>query len=267
MARSHLIRSALVFAVAGACYAATPAQAADSLAPAGAPRTWLPNEPWVMEHWLPYDEGALLRVLHMSRDDVRRYFQGNRLEVVPPLAQIARRRGISPRRLAARLVRQWHPRVTHRRLVLLVDRATRSLTQGHLLQHMFFHPMHERALTKASESIFGATPSELAAALQQGRSRREVGHGHGRTDAQMHAATERALRQAQATGVRLHLTPPREAQRALADQIPEIERWLDERGKLATDPQAMRSRAMAARAGSGGWEFPPARPLCQLTPN
>ncbi|MDP9293388.1 MAG: hypothetical protein M3O90_03015, partial [Actinomycetota bacterium] len=28
----------------------------DSDAPPGAPPHWLPNEPWVMQHWLPYDE-------------------------------------------------------------------------------------------------------------------------------------------------------------------------------------------------------------------
>ena len=39
----------------------------DSDAPPGAPPHWLPNERWVMQHWLPYDEQRLFSLLGVDR--------------------------------------------------------------------------------------------------------------------------------------------------------------------------------------------------------
>jgi hypothetical protein len=44
-----------------------PARARDSDAPPGAPDTWLPDEAWVGEHWIPYDERDLYRVLEIDQ--------------------------------------------------------------------------------------------------------------------------------------------------------------------------------------------------------
>ena len=70
----------------------------DPDAPPGAPPHWLPAESWVMQHWIPYDERRLYRLLgvdrgviwHWLRDDTR------------PLADLARQRGWEPEALAAR---------------------------------------------------------------------------------------------------------------------------------------------------------------------
>src|SRR5215211_7370866 len=39
----------------------------DSDAPAHAPAHWLPPEAWVYNHWLPYDEARLCRLLGITR--------------------------------------------------------------------------------------------------------------------------------------------------------------------------------------------------------
>ena len=115
---SRLLGAAVVAATLAA---AAPASAQDSLAPPGSKRTWLPKEAWVLNHWLPYDEGRLFRYLGMSRQDIRVYFQGPKLQRVPPLAVVARRRGYTVSGLARRLVASWHPRVTHKKRALLLD--------------------------------------------------------------------------------------------------------------------------------------------------
>ena len=40
----------------------------DSLAPVDAPAHWLPPEAWVYNHWVPYDEGRLYALLHITRE-------------------------------------------------------------------------------------------------------------------------------------------------------------------------------------------------------
>ncbi len=223
--------------VAVAAVGSTPAQAADSLAPPGAKWNWLPKDDWVHKHWLPYDEGLLFRILDMSREDVRRYFNGDKRQTVAPLANVARTKGYSARRLALRLVRAWHPKTSKRKFAVLIDHATRSLTQGHLMQHMLFHPFHNRNVFRASMDIFGVSMQELNIQLTQGRSRRQIGRQHGRTDDQMRAAIRQALEATQARGVQLKLTPKAEAAREVAVALGALEAWLDESGAGATDPQ------------------------------
>jgi len=63
----------------------------DSDAPANAPAHWLPPEAWVYNHWLPYDETRLYRLLGITRvglweqlrDDRRTLAQ---LAAKPPLS-------------------------------------------------------------------------------------------------------------------------------------------------------------------------------------
>ena len=47
----------------------------DSEAPPGSPPHWLPNETWVMQHWLPYDETRLYSLLGVTRGDVWRWLR------------------------------------------------------------------------------------------------------------------------------------------------------------------------------------------------
>ena len=89
---------ALALAAAAALALAAPCAAKkivthspDSLAPKNAPAHWLPPEAWVYNHWLPYDEGRLYRVLHITRAQLWQQLRDDRRT----LAQLAARRGSS----------------------------------------------------------------------------------------------------------------------------------------------------------------------------
>jgi hypothetical protein len=207
--------------------AAAPARAADSLAPPGAPRSWLPHEDWVLEHWLPYNQNTLFTILGVNLEQVQNYFESDpNAPAVPTLAALARSRGLNVRRLANELVSSWHPRVSRAQYAVLLNRAMRTLTQGHLMQHMLFHPFHDTALFRASPQVFGVTPHDLNLDLAQHMSHIEIGYQHGRTYQQMASSATAVLRAEEAAGVRQHLTPASEAQAELAYQIASLPKLL-----------------------------------------
>ncbi len=145
---------ALVPALAALALLAAPAGAAstDSLAPPDAPPHWLPPEPWIYNHWLPYDEGRLYRLLGITRQELWHQLRDDRHTV----AQLAARHGHrDPRALAAALVAPRAGRTGRTRLATLRRRALRTLTQGHLAQHVFFHSLHQFAIPSAAPDIFG----------------------------------------------------------------------------------------------------------------
>jgi hypothetical protein len=201
----------------------------DSLAPAGAPRKWLPNYDWVMEHWMPYDQQQLFSTLGVTLTQVQTYLASGPLtKPVRPLAGLISSKGLNPQKLANQLVSAWHP--PRAMYAMLVSRAMETFTQGHLMQHMLFHFFHDRALNKATPQIFNVTPKQLQQYLVQGMKRYQVGLQHGRTYQQMVAATAAVLRAEEAVGVRDHLTSPSEAQEELTLQIARIPAWLKDAG-------------------------------------
>jgi hypothetical protein len=44
---------------------------------------------------------------------------------------------------------------------VLESRALRTLTQGHLSQHMFFHSLRQNAIPDAAPAIFGTSTSQF----------------------------------------------------------------------------------------------------------
>src|SRR4051794_823087 len=137
----------------------------DSDAPPGAPPHWLPGERWVMQHWLPYDEARLYKLLGITRGDV---WRGLRDDTRTP-AQLAAARGWAAEDLARELVRPWNGTLRRpERLDLLRDRALRTLTQGHLSQHIFFHSLHQNAIPDAAPKIFGVGSREQFQLLRRG---------------------------------------------------------------------------------------------------
>lgn len=140
LAARHLRPVAVALAALSASAAlVAPSAARDSEAPPHASHRWFPCEGWVMFHWLPYDEARLYRLLGIDRSRLRSWLRDDRRHTI---AQLARRRGIAPEELALRLVRPWRDEVSPGRFRLLRRRALRTLTQGHLAQHIFFHPLH-----------------------------------------------------------------------------------------------------------------------------
>src|SRR3954466_1286404 len=163
----------------------------DSLAPAGAPAHWLAPEDWVYNHWLPYDEGRLYALLAVTRGDIWRQLRDDRHN----LAELARVHGWpSPAKLAAALVAPRRGQVTPAMLRVLEARALRTITQGHLAQHLFFHSLHQFAIPSEAPDIFGVTDARFRVLRRGEQSPLDVGRVHGRSPSQIQALAAAVLR-------------------------------------------------------------------------
>lgn len=202
------------------------AGAQDPMAPPGAPKTWLPKYEWVLNHFFPYDGRTLYRVLGTDDQKLRGFYGGQAHEVVPPITDLARLRGISRARLTRILMRPWRGKVSRRRFAALRRRTILTLTQGHVLQHMLFHPLHEKALMEAEPEIFGADHMTLAAMRRQGMTLAQVGEHFGKTEQETTAAAEAVLRRTMHGAVRRQWTLRAPARRYLRFQISAIPAWL-----------------------------------------
>jgi hypothetical protein len=202
------------------------AGAQDPIAPPGASPTWLPPYDWVLDHRFPYDVERLYALLHVDDTELRQYFTAQAGTVVPPVAELARRRGIAPRRLARTLIEPWRGRVSARRLARLRHRTMLTLTEGHLLQHMLFHPLHSKALMEAEPEVLGADHMTVAALRRAGISNLEIGQRFGRSECDITAAAGRVLRRTMRRAVRARWTPRAQGRRYVRIQYEEIPAWL-----------------------------------------
>jgi Tol biopolymer transport system component len=225
----HRIRRVLLCLAAAAIVAVTgpaPAAAAgstDSEAPSRAPAHWLPPEAWVYNHWLPYDESRLYRLLRITRSDLWQQLRDDRRTV----AQLAARRGWrNPRRLAAALVAPRARQVGRRRLRILESRALRTLTQGHLAQHVFFHSLHQFAVPSAAPDIFGVTDMEFRALRRSELSPLDIGRLNGRSPGRVLAQCAAVLRERVRAGVRGKAMTARQGRILLRRQLSQLPRWL-----------------------------------------
>ena len=198
----------------------------DSEAPLGAPPHWLPNEPWVMQHWLPYDERRLYRLLGITRGDVWRLLRDDTRN----LAQLAESQGMRPGALARDLVAPWRGRLKEpARLELLEERALRTLTQGHLAQHMFFHSLHQNAIPDNAPAIFGTgSRAEFQRLRRSELSPLQICRLNGLSRAHAQDAAERTLRDKAAQAVEGQAMPASQARRLLSRQLRQVPRWLQQ---------------------------------------
>jgi hypothetical protein len=219
------------------CCAAIGAQA-DPLAPPGAEPDWLPKEEWVREHWIPYEQDRLARLLHTDITGLREWMRGDR-----PLAGLVRRRRLVPSRLAWRLVEPWRGDVSRRTLRELHERALRTLTQGHLGLHLFSHPTHSRSLNRLYMQLH-----ESSASARPGLSLLDIAEADGRSAAWLRRKTLRMLRRSARRGVRLEATPARQARRWLRFQEPAALKWLEWRPGGGRDVASSRSHVASSRS-------------------
>ena len=234
------------------------AASTDSEAPATAPPHWLPPEAWVYNHWIPYDEGRLYRLLRIERSDLWQQLRDDRRNV----AGLARRRGWPDvDALAAALVAPWRGRVPAARLALLRSRARRTLTQGHLAQHLFFHSLHQFAIASEAPDIFGLTDARFRAVRrEQELSPLTIARLHGRSPARVEALSIGVLRERARTGVRGHAITARQAAILLRRQLTQLPRWLSQaryngppvthRGRLVTKPRDYASNPALSADGA-----------------
>jgi Tol biopolymer transport system component len=256
--RAHA-RSLGVLLVAALAPAAGTAAAAsfDSESPVDAPPHWLPPEAWVYNHWVPYDEGRLYRLLRISRADLWQQLRDDRRTV----AQLARRRGWTDvDRLAAALVAPWRGRVSRARLAILRSRARRTLTQGHMAQHLFFHSLHQFAIASEAPSIFGVSDARFRALRRVHElSPITIARLGGRSPARVEAQAISVLRERIRAGVAGFAMTRRQAAILLRRQLTQLPRWLSQaryngppvtrRGKLVARPHDYASNPSVSADG------------------
>src|SRR3954454_22314861 len=205
---------AVVFAALALAPAAH-AESFDSLAPKTAPPHWLPPEPWVYNHWLPFDEHRLYRLGGFDRGDLWRQLRDDHRTVW----QLAARHGWKrPAALAAALV-PGGDRV-------LRSRALRLLTQGHLAQHAFFHSLHQFAIASEAPELFGVPDIAFRALRRAELSPLAIGRLNGRSVGAVEAGSIAVLRERARFGVRTGQTPPAQAALLLRRQVSQLPRWL-----------------------------------------
>lgn len=195
----------------------------DSLAPARAPAHWLPPEDWVYNHWLPYDEGRLYALLGVTRGDIWRQLRDDHHTIAELAAEHGWR---DPATLAAALVAPRRAAVPARMYRQLRARALRTITQGHLAQHLLFHSLHQFAIPSEAPDIFGVTDAEFRALRRGEQSPLDIGRVHGRSPSQIQALAAAVLRERVRTGIRTGATSAQQGRLLLARQLAQLPRWL-----------------------------------------
>jgi Tol biopolymer transport system component/plastocyanin len=229
----------------------------DSEAPVTAPAHWLPPEDWVYNHWLPYDERRLYTLLGVSRGAIWRQLRDDRHN----LAQLAARHGWpEPAKLAAALVAPRRGEVSAVVFATLRSRARRTITQGHLSQHLLFHSLHQFSIPSEAPAIFGVTDAEFRGLRRGEQSPLEIGRLHGRSPARVQALAAAVLRERVSFGVRTGAMSARQGRLLLRRQISQLPRWLAQvryngpppthLGKLTRKPRNF--AANPAVSGDGG---------------
>jgi hypothetical protein len=203
-----------------------PASAHDSLSPPGAPHNWLPKEDWSAFHWSPFDELRLAHLLGITHRELYDY-QSNDHQT---LAELAVARGIDPVTLREQLLAPWKGHVSRAQLRVLRNHTSRMLTQGHLAQHMFWHPFHSpaymRQADKAAHELFGVSIRTYRRLRRHAYTEVQIAARGGRTPQQLRRAITRHVEMEAAMGVRLRLTPRSQAARMLARQKSLIACWM-----------------------------------------
>ena len=201
---------------------ATPAYAQDPEAPKGAPKHWLANEDWINYLWLPYEEARLYKLIGHSRGEVFRWVRDEKT-----MAELARKSGWEPRALAEALVEPQKGHVSAAKLRELADRAERTLTQGHLGQHILFHALHQTAVPEKATVIFGTRDRDEFLKMRRAElSPLQICELNGKSRVEAQKGVSDALREAAARGVRDGSLPAAQAEVMLDRQLRQVPRWL-----------------------------------------
>ena len=208
------------------CAMAPYVHARDSHAPPGSSDRWLPCEDWVMYHWLPYDERDLYRALGSSRAEVLAWMRDDQRHT---LAQLVRRAGLRVPDVSRRLVGAWAAARPAAERAELVRRASATLTQGHLAQHVLFHYFHHPGVALRATSIFGVGARSYQRLRLAGVSPAAIGALRGRSRARVAAGAWRALRSHALRGARGGAMPARQRRNLLMRQRRGLSHWLDSR--------------------------------------
>ena len=206
--------------------AAAPGVAQDPDAPSGASPRWLPCERWAMMHWLPFDERRFYSLLGITREQADRWIADDAHHT---FAQLARRRGLRPARLARRLVDPWTGRRPAAERARLRERARRLLTNGHLSQHVLFHVFHHPDLGAHAERLYGVSPMHYLDLRRAGYAPAEIATVAGRSRARAARRIAAEWQRGGRLGERLGETPAGQGRSFARHQRNRLEEYLDSR--------------------------------------
>ena len=203
---------------------AAAAKSNDSLAPPDAPPHWLPPEAWVYNHWIPYDEGRLYALLHITREQLWQQLRDDHRNI----AQLAARHGWrDPAGWRTRSSRPGAGTSARRGSPSCAAARVRTITQGHLSQHLFFHSLHQFAIPSRAPQIFGMSdPAFRDVRRTLELSPLTIARLHGRSPARVEALSVAALRERARAGVAGHAITARQARILLRRQVTQLPRWL-----------------------------------------
>ncbi len=229
---------ALVVLLAG------PSFAADPEAPHHAPAHWLPNEEWVWQHWLPFDEQRLYALLRIDRRDLWHQLRDDTHTV----AALGARSGLKPRSLADALVEPRRRFVSPAKFRELRTRSFRTLTQGHLAQHIFFHSLHQSVIPNRAPLIFGVRSTNEFQRLRRAElSPLQIARLYGRSRVQVQQAATAALRERVRAGIRGGDVSAGQATILFNRQLRQLPRWLGQ-ARYNGPPPLYRNPSAIAKA-------------------
>lgn len=198
------------------------AWAHDSHAPAGAPHRWLPDQEWVMHHWIPFDESRLYTELGVGEARVFDWLLNDHRTI----ADLAERRGVRLRGLAKRLIANRD--VGDRQRAILLRRARDMLTQGHLAQHTLFHVFHGTHMAGPRElrDWFGVSLATWDRLRLKGLTPNQIARRHDHEPAGVRRKALAELGEQADDGVDHHATSRAEADLFLARQRRLLNCWM-----------------------------------------
>lgn len=207
----------------GASAAPAAAQTArpDPAAPPNATSEWLPDDAWVMQRWLPYSEARLMQVLQTDRYELGPWLRVGQRD----LADLARRKGISPAAAIRRIMAPERSRLSRRQFRVRSDRARRTFGQRHLMQHMLFHNFHTWGATAGWRQGIGLTWREIGALRAQKMSLVQIAANNGRTSASLFDTVRRAVRSVSREGIRNGSTSRIQARDQLERDLAAVESY------------------------------------------
>jgi hypothetical protein len=198
------------------------AAAHDALAPPGSDPVWLPAEKWVESHWVPFDEQALKAALGLRGRQLEAYLYDDH----HTLAELARRRGIAPDQLADRLIDPWRATSSPERLERLRDHTLRTLTQGHLAQHVFFHVFHGLPVAQNAPALFGMSSADYLRLRARGLRPLRIAHRGGKTYRSVRDGMVALFAAARDEGIRDRLAWASQSYRIFDRQVRALPCWL-----------------------------------------
>lgn len=228
------------------------ANARDSEAPKKAGDRWLPCEPWVMYHWLPFDSSALYKETGISRDEWHDYIVPD--DDTHSLGKLIEQRGQDPAQVVQTLMERWEGRVSATKLAELTRRANALMTQGHLAQHVFFHYFHHPIIGIRARWIFNVSPGEYHSARMAGFTPREIAKQGGVPTARAVRRALVALREIQNEAVASGQTTRAQSRQFLIEQRRWVPKWLK---------QSIRPRGKPFPVGSASPSGPRDVQACQ----